>query len=124
MMSSGVLEGQPPSCTSSPTCQGVLALRQIEDLMKSSSFGAVVSSSILVPAQTWRSCSAEVAPTPHTLNLIGWIGGAIQSATGEAPAEPSVNSNSPPQVCPHGILIRENYINLYLNYSRFTKWLT
>lgn len=42
---------------SSPTCQRLLGLRQVEDLVKSSSLGAVVSSSVFVPADTQRSCS-------------------------------------------------------------------
>lgn len=101
-------------CSSSPTCQRVLTLRQIEDLVKSSSFGAVISSSILVPVQTRRSCSTEVAPTPHSLNLIRWTGGLIKTATGEALAELSVDNNSPVQVCPQ-------LINIWVRILMITK---
>lgn len=50
-------------------CQRTLTLRQVKDFVKSSSLGAVVSSSVLVPADTQRSCSAGADSTPRSRNL-------------------------------------------------------
>lgn len=139
-----MLDLNPPSCRSSPTCQGVLTLRQIEDLVKGSSFGAVISSSILVPAQTRRRCSTEVAPTPHGLNLIGWTSEIINQ---QHVTHWQRQQKSPLYKCVHSSLIlmitntyfvsvvvqtclqeaavittptRWETASLYLNYSSFT----
>lgn len=58
---------------SSPTWQGALTLRQVEDFMKSSSLGAVVPSAVLLPADG-RSWSADTPPTPRCRKLWGWTG--------------------------------------------------
>lgn len=58
---------------SSPTCQGALTLRQVEDFVKSSSLGAVVSPAVLVPADQ-RSWGADISPTPSCRKLMWWTG--------------------------------------------------
>lgn len=57
--------------SSTPTCQGTLSLWQVEDLMKSSSLGAV-SSPVLVATDTQRSCSTDTSLACQRRNLPWW----------------------------------------------------
>lgn len=57
------VEELTPGCNSSLTCQGALALRKVEDLVESSSLGAVVAAAVLVPADSRRSGSADGSST-------------------------------------------------------------